>query len=702
MSSPNSPSPQDDFAAVSLHEKDTVVNIESAKSSSSSSASTKPKKTGISWYHIVGITYFCVGGGPFGFEESLMATNNAALSITFLLAMSLFWAFPQALYITELSSKFTYGYTQWVLVALGDVIGVAHAYIRSICNILTNVLYLVLYQHYLSRILYNKSLDDDTFLERLAMTSPYIATVLFLNIIGVQIVGTATIVISVLVIFPFVLLFIVSFPFLNLGDLLFGYEWSPHIDLGVLFSVLVFNLIGFDDVGNLSGKVRNRNRNLPLGMLVALLLVVTTYMVPSLTVASILNNDFFNNSAVISEESVYVYFAHAALDCDFYRQYLVNRSLRLEALANTTATAFAPGASVPFTEMNASSSIDMNASSSSWECPFTNQIAYMNVLSTIINIDSVVSTWLLGVVYMQTSSAAQAHCSAYGLFPEFVRRPFDTIGWMKKHLCCCCFRKKKQEPHYKMMRTDDPLNPKEEDEDSYASPAKPVRQHEMKSIDSGEEEGDKNKPSEVFEKKEATESQQQQQQHQELDVAEEKNSTKDESEDSLEQPLLSEDLDSSVISTLSEEIEPPKSLLDETNDIVNGRAVPGYAILLQTGIMLVMAHLVDFDEILEIQSFFYCISIMLITVSYVLIKFFLDVEPDSKEGIYELPVKLKWPIIVVCSVICLVCIVSIATFDWWFILINLGALIIVIVLSLLLVKYKLIKINIKTSRRSRS
>jgi len=419
-------------------------------------------------------------------------------------------------------------------------------------------------------------------------------------------------------------------------------------------------------------------------------------------ISAINNNDFFNNSAVISEESVYVYFAHAALDCDFYRQYLVNRSLRLEALANTTATAFAPGASVPFTEMNASSSIDMNASSSSWECPFTNQIAYMNVLSTIINIDSVVSTWLLGVVYMQTSSAAQAHCSAYGLFPEFVRRPFDTIGWMKKHLCCCCFRKKKQEPHYKMMRTDDPLNPKEEDEDSYASPAKPVRQHEMKSIDSGEEEGDKNKPSEVFEKKEATESQQQQQQHQELDVAEEKNSTKDESEDSLEQPLLSEDLDSSVISTQSEEIEPPKSLLDETNDIVNGRAVPGYAILLQTGIMLVMAHLVDFDEILEIQSFFYCISIMLITVSYVLIKFFLDVEPDSKEGIYELPVKFKWPIIVVCSVICLVCIVSIATFDWWFILINLGALIIVIVLSLLLVKYKLIKINIKTSRRSRS
>ena len=150
-----------------------------------------------------------------------MATNNCALSVWFLLGIVLLWAFLQALYITELLSKYPHGYTQWVLVALGKVIGVAHGYIRSSCNILTNVAYMVLFQHYLSHMVYDKALDDVTLIERLYMTCPYALVVFLLNVCGVQLVGTASIIFSLVVMLPFIALFVIAVPFIDWYDVFF-------------------------------------------------------------------------------------------------------------------------------------------------------------------------------------------------------------------------------------------------------------------------------------------------------------------------------------------------------------------------------------------------------------------------------------------------------------------------------------------------
>ena len=707
-----------------------------------------------------------MGGGPFGFEESLLATNNAALSITFLLGMVVLWAFPQALYITELSSKFTHGYTQWVLVALGDVVGVAHGYVRAICNVITNSAYMVLFQHYLSRMLYNKALDDVGAGERLAMTCPYVAVVLLLNIMGVQLVGAASIVFSVLVILPFAALFVVALPFIDWRDVLVGYRWSSDINFGVLFSVLVFNLIGFDDVGNLSGKVHNRNRNLPLGMLLALLLVATTYIVPSITVASILNNDFMHNPELASNDSVYVYFTRAALDCGFYHDYLVNRTHRLHPeyfnSTNSSSISGSGSGSGSSALVLASAAADL-VESSSWQCPFQSNPTLVKALSWIINVDSILATFVLGVVYMQTSSEAQAHCSKYGLLPAFVRRPFDMIGWCRDHLCCCCARVRRARQRHRPTHEHTELVPAasvgfddsfldlpgddddddddgdvdavggalidEDDKDDDEGHSAQLQRRRVQSCADavagrvlaavsmrprsksnstcsqghdadGSSNGHLSTPFDEHEGEDRHEPVR-------AETAADADADDDADADAPSpQPASStpdEHADADEVAVpvaLSGAINTEYGVvegIDETGDGegAEGRqGVPAWAIVLQCTLMFVLSHLVNFDEILEVQSYFYCVSIMLITLSYLLLKFWRPVPCDHVRDAYSLSPRLKVPIIAVCVLIICICIGCVLTFSWQFVVINTSALLAVVLLSVLLVKCRVLRLHI--------
>ena len=760
---------------------DTTIQIDAAPVK-------RRRRTGISWCHVVGlcflssksahnlpilqifsdssffhhprtchtgITYFCVGGGPFGFEESLLATNNAALSITFLLGMVVLWAFPQALYITELSSKFTHGYTQWVLVALGDVVGVAHGYVRSICNVITNSAYMVLFQHYLSRMLYNKALDDVSAGERLAMTCPYVAVVLLLNIMGVQLVGTASIVFSLLVILPFAALFVVALPFIHWRDVLFGYRWSSDINFGVLFSVLVFNLIGFDDVGNLSGKVHNRNRNLPLGMLLALLLVATTYIVPSITVASILNNDFMHNPELASNDSVYVYFTRAALDCSFYHDYLVNRTHRLHPeyfnSTNSSSSSSSLSSGISSALMLAPDLVE----SSSWQCPFQSNPTLVKVLSWIINVDSILATFVLGVVYMQTSSEAQAHCSKYGLLPAFVRKPFDLFGWCRARLCCCCgggrLARQKHRPtheHTELVPAasvgfdDSFLDFPDEDRDDDGAFTDPHRDDDDDEDDDEDAVGSRVGRRRVqscadtatagsvlasVHMRPRSKSNSTSSQCHDADSNNGHLSTpfeEHEDEDRHDEPVQTEPVEAAAASVEpagstpdehadADEVAAPVALSgsvnteygpvatdedeDEESEEAEGhhqQGVPAWAIVLQCTLMFVLSHLVNFDEILEVQSYFYCVSIMLITLSYLLLKFWRPVPCDTVRDAYSLSPRLKVPIIAVCVLIICICVGCVLTFSWQFVVINTSALLAVVLLSVLLVKCRVLRLHI--------
>ena len=676
-----------------------------------------------------------------------MATNNAALSITFLLGMVVLWAFPQALYITELSSKFTHGYTQWVLVALGDVVGVAHGYVRALCNVITNAAYMVLFQHYLSRMVYSKALDDVSAGERLAMTCPYVAVVLLLNVMGVQLVGAASIVFSLLVILPFAALFVVALPFIRWRDVLFGYRWSADINFGVLFSVLVFNLIGFDDVGNLSGKVRNRNRNLPLGMLLALLLVATTYIVPSITVASILNNDFMHNPELASNDSVYVYFTRAALDCSFYHDYLVNRTRRLHpASFNITSNSSSSLGSMSMSSSSATLMLADLTESSSWECPFQSNPGLVKALSWIINVDSILATFVLGVVYMQTSSEAQAHCSKYGLLPAFVRQPFDIFAWCRDHLCCCCGRGARERQKHRPTHEHTELVPAasvgfddsfldlpvDDDEDVARSSSESDESSESESINIGrrrrvqscadavagsvlmavharprsqsnstgsqchDAESTNGHLSTPFEEHEGDA----------VDAAStpavaaeepvERTDVADAEDDNIAVPVAlsgSINTDYSALPRDEQEVE-DEDEKEEDEEEEGHRGVPAWAIVLQCGLMFVLSHLVNFDEILEVQSYFYCVSIMLITLSYLRLKFWHPVPCDSVRDTYSLSPRLKVPIIAVCVLIICICIGCVVTFSWQFVLINTSALLAIVLISLLLVKCRVLRLHI--------
>jgi serine/threonine-protein phosphatase 2A regulatory subunit B' len=100
-----------------------------------------------------------LGGGPFGFEESLLA-STPAVCFWGLLAFTLLWALPQvgfyfyyflcrqALCISEIATRFPYGYNQWIVSAFGPFVGFMHSIIRVAFSICTNAVYATLFTQY--------------------------------------------------------------------------------------------------------------------------------------------------------------------------------------------------------------------------------------------------------------------------------------------------------------------------------------------------------------------------------------------------------------------------------------------------------------------------------------------------------------------------------------------------------------------------
>ena len=109
-----------------------------------------PRRT-LGFPQLVALTFFCVAGGAYGFEDAVGAAGPM-VALVALMILPWLWSFPTALMTAELSSAMPEdgGYVVWVERAFGRFWGFQEGWWSWLCSFADNALYPVMFVDYLS------------------------------------------------------------------------------------------------------------------------------------------------------------------------------------------------------------------------------------------------------------------------------------------------------------------------------------------------------------------------------------------------------------------------------------------------------------------------------------------------------------------------------------------------------------------------
>ncbi|KAM7265375.1 hypothetical protein ACFE04_003058 [Oxalis oulophora] len=237
--------------------------------------STNPKLTVLP---LIALIFYEVSGGPFGVEDSVRAGGGPLLSLLGFLIFPLFWSLPEALVTAELATTFPEngGYVIWISSAFNPFWGFQEGFWKWISGVMDNALYPVLFLDYLKHTfpVFNQ------LYARIPALLVITIMLTYLNYRGMHIVGFTAVLLAVFSLVPFVVMGILSIPRIK------PKRWmvvdSRKIDWRGYFNSMFWNLNYWDKASTLAGEVENPSRTFPKALLGAVVLVVSSYLIPIL------------------------------------------------------------------------------------------------------------------------------------------------------------------------------------------------------------------------------------------------------------------------------------------------------------------------------------------------------------------------------------------------------------------------------------
>ena len=225
---------------------------------------------------MVGVTFFAVCGGDYGIEDAVGAAGPR-LTMLGLLLLPWLWSLPIGLMTAELGAMIPEagGYVVWVHRALGPFWAHQNALWNLVSNAFDNALYPVMFVDYLKFFPAFRRLNG---VRRWLVSVGMLSCVTGLNLLGVDVVASASTLFAALVISPFAALTIAGLPSLDFDALM--KEHSRPVQWGTFLSVLLWNTSGYDSVGALAAEVRNPGTDFPRAMVVTIILVTLVYLLP--------------------------------------------------------------------------------------------------------------------------------------------------------------------------------------------------------------------------------------------------------------------------------------------------------------------------------------------------------------------------------------------------------------------------------------
>lgn len=242
-----------------------------------SNSSLVPLRRALNTPGLVAMTFFCVAGGPFGLEDAVGAAGPQ-LALLGILLLPWIWSFPTALMTAELSTAMPEdgGYVVWVEKAFGRFWGFQEGWLSWLCSFADNALYPVMFVDYLAYLR-----GDMSPLERWLIGASLVIVITWLNLRGIRLVGFMSMIFTVFVLAPFVVMVILGAPRIDPAHWFASSASVPgSVNWALLTSVLLWNTSGWDNAGCCAGEVAHPAKSYPRAMIVAVILVTVAYLFP--------------------------------------------------------------------------------------------------------------------------------------------------------------------------------------------------------------------------------------------------------------------------------------------------------------------------------------------------------------------------------------------------------------------------------------
>lgn len=243
--------------------------------------STAPPIKKLRPLQLVAIIFLTVSGGPYGLEPLFTYVGDHG-ALFLLIVTPVLWDVPTILTVLELNSMMpvTGGYYQWVKHALGLRWAFYEGWWTWLYTFIDLAIYPVLFVGYAGFFF------PEIAHHRMLVCLIIIWSSALLNILGIVPVGKTSLILSTLVIIPFLVLFLLvmarhgtvfSIPAPTLKGIGF-----PAISMG-LYTVM-WNFIGWDNATTYAGEVARPVRSYLVSVSMAFVLIVALYIVAALAV----------------------------------------------------------------------------------------------------------------------------------------------------------------------------------------------------------------------------------------------------------------------------------------------------------------------------------------------------------------------------------------------------------------------------------
>lgn len=231
-------------------------------------------------FQLVFLTYAVICSGAYGLEE-MVSASGPGLSMLVLLVLPLVYAAPISLTCAELSARFPIegGYYRWVRMAFGDLVGYCAGWLVWLTMFATNAAFAVLFSNYLRYFVPELSKSAHFWI---AVALVWVCVLL--NYRGINLVGTASVVFTILIFVPFLVM---------TGMGLLQWRFSPFVPFahpgkpiglalfdGFLIAMWLYG--GFEKMSVNAEEVENPSRAFPLALGIAVPMCALSYILPTL------------------------------------------------------------------------------------------------------------------------------------------------------------------------------------------------------------------------------------------------------------------------------------------------------------------------------------------------------------------------------------------------------------------------------------
>jgi amino acid transporter len=224
--------------------------------------------------------YVTVCAGPFGLEE-LVATAGPGMTFILLLIMPIFWGLPLLFMSAELSSALPLegGIYRWVKTAFGDFWGFQAGWWWWISSFLDCAIYAVLVADYFK--FFSPQMSA---LTHWGIALAVIWFFTLLNIRGVEVIGTSSMLFVLFMTLPFIVMILLGVPKISHNPFLplmpEGKSVTNVLSAGLLMSIWFIS--GFEGVGTAAEEIKNSDRAIARALILIFPLILASYGLPLL------------------------------------------------------------------------------------------------------------------------------------------------------------------------------------------------------------------------------------------------------------------------------------------------------------------------------------------------------------------------------------------------------------------------------------